>query len=136
MADSAHMSIAFLITSYQSTPFGRRLYRWTAAWPDRTLTRPHLGLTDLILCEILQGIPTKGEPARTLKELRRFAAFANVESSWLTSHLRGNCQVPFWVSSAAIACSFETGRQTSTAKASAARANGAKGGRPRRNHTA
>ena len=42
----------------------------------------------------------------------------------------------FACSSAAIACSFETGRQTSTAKASAARANGAKGGRPRRNHTA
>jgi predicted nucleic acid-binding protein len=53
------------------------LYRWTAAWPDRKLTRPHLGLTDLILCEILQGIPTEGEAARTLKELRRFAVFAN-----------------------------------------------------------
>ena len=48
-----------------------------AAWLDRELTRQRLGLTDLILCEILQGIPTEGEAARTLKELRRFAVFAN-----------------------------------------------------------
>ena len=47
-----------------------------AAWLDRELTRQRLGLTDLILCEILQGIPTEGEAARTLKELRRFAVFS------------------------------------------------------------
>jgi predicted nucleic acid-binding protein len=47
-----------------------------AAWLDRELTRQRLGLTDLILCEILQGIPTEGEAARTLKELRRFEVFA------------------------------------------------------------
>jgi predicted nucleic acid-binding protein len=48
-----------------------------AAWLDRELTHQRLGITDLILCEILQGIPTEGEAARTLKELRRFAVFAN-----------------------------------------------------------
>ncbi len=47
-----------------------------AAWLDRELTRQRLGLTDLILCEILQGIPTEGEAARTLKELQRFEVFA------------------------------------------------------------
>ena len=46
-----------------------------AAWLDRELTRQRLGLTDLILCEILQGVPTEGEAARTLKELRRFEVF-------------------------------------------------------------
>jgi predicted nucleic acid-binding protein len=47
-----------------------------AVWLDRELARQRLGLTDLILCEILQGIPTEGEAARTLKELRRFEVFA------------------------------------------------------------
>ena len=47
-----------------------------AAWLDRELTRQRLGLTDLILCEILQGIPSEGEAARTLKELQRFEVFA------------------------------------------------------------
>jgi predicted nucleic acid-binding protein len=46
-----------------------------AAWLDRELTRQRLGLTDLILCEILQGIPTESEAARTLEELRRFEVF-------------------------------------------------------------
>jgi predicted nucleic acid-binding protein len=46
-----------------------------AAWFDRELTRQRLGLTDLVLCEILQGIPTEGEAARTLKALRRFEVF-------------------------------------------------------------
>jgi predicted nucleic acid-binding protein len=46
-----------------------------AAWLDRELTRQRLGLTDLILCEILQGIPTEGEASRTLKELLRFEVF-------------------------------------------------------------
>jgi predicted nucleic acid-binding protein len=47
-----------------------------AVWLDRELTRQRLGLTDLILCEILEVIPTEGEAARTLKELRRFEVFA------------------------------------------------------------
>jgi hypothetical protein len=47
-----------------------------STWLDRELTRQRLGLTDLILCEILQGIPTEGEAARTFKELQRFEVFA------------------------------------------------------------
>jgi predicted nucleic acid-binding protein len=47
-----------------------------AAWLDRKLTRLRLGLTDLILCEILQGSPTEGEAARRLRTLRRFEVFA------------------------------------------------------------
>jgi predicted nucleic acid-binding protein len=46
-----------------------------AAWLDRELTRQRMGLTDLILCEILQGIATEAEAARTLKELQRFEVF-------------------------------------------------------------
>ena len=34
-----------------------------------------MGLTDLILCEILQGIPTEAEAARTLRALERFEVF-------------------------------------------------------------
>jgi predicted nucleic acid-binding protein len=40
-----------------------------AHWLDRELTRQRLGLTDLILCEILQGIPIETEAARTLRAL-------------------------------------------------------------------
>jgi predicted nucleic acid-binding protein len=47
-----------------------------ADWLDRELTRQRLGLTDLILCEILQGIPTETEAARTLRALGRFEVFA------------------------------------------------------------
>jgi predicted nucleic acid-binding protein len=46
-----------------------------ADWLDRELTRQRLGLTDLILCEILQGIPTEAEAARTLRALERFEVF-------------------------------------------------------------
>lgn len=47
-----------------------------AHWLDRELTRQRLGLTDLILCEILQGIPTETEAARTLRALERFEVLA------------------------------------------------------------
>jgi hypothetical protein len=40
-----------------------------ASWLDRELTRQRLGLTDLILCEILQEI---GMMPRSLKRLRIF----------------------------------------------------------------
>lgn len=46
-----------------------------ADWLDRELTRQRLGLTDLILREILQGIPTEPQAARTLRELRRLEVF-------------------------------------------------------------
>ena len=45
-------------------------------WLDREFDRQPLGLTDLILCEVLQGI--RGEPAfrRVRGELSRFAIFS------------------------------------------------------------
>jgi predicted nucleic acid-binding protein len=46
-----------------------------ADWLDRELTRQRLGLTDLILCEVLQGIPTEAQAARVLRELQQFEIF-------------------------------------------------------------
>jgi predicted nucleic acid-binding protein len=37
-----------------------------ADWLDRELTRRRLGLTDLILCEVLQGIPSDQQTASTV----------------------------------------------------------------------
>lgn len=42
---------------------------------DRTLAVERLGLTDLILCEILQGVDGEDSAARLLRELRRFEIF-------------------------------------------------------------
>jgi predicted nucleic acid-binding protein len=42
---------------------------------DRTLAVERLGLTDLILCEILQGVDGEGSAARVQRELRRFEIF-------------------------------------------------------------
>src|SRR5215469_10103213 len=42
---------------------------------DRILAIERLGLTDLILCEVLQGVDGKGKAARVLRELRRFEIF-------------------------------------------------------------
>jgi predicted nucleic acid-binding protein len=44
-------------------------------WLDRELTRQRLGLTDLILCEILQGIASDQQAARVLHDLRQFEIF-------------------------------------------------------------
>lgn len=46
-----------------------------AEWLDRELSRQRLGLTDLILCEILQGIPSDRQAARVLRDLRQFEIF-------------------------------------------------------------
>lgn len=46
-----------------------------ADWLDRELTRQRLGLTDLILCEVLQGIPSDQQAARVLRDLRQFEIF-------------------------------------------------------------
>jgi predicted nucleic acid-binding protein len=43
-----------------------------AAWLDREATRQRLGLTDLILCEVLQGIRDSGEFKRVRDELLTF----------------------------------------------------------------
>lgn len=42
---------------------------------DRMLAIERLGLTDLILCEILQGVDGESSAARVLRELRRFEIF-------------------------------------------------------------
>lgn len=44
-------------------------------WLDRQLSRERLGLLDLMLCEILQGLPTEAEATRVLRDLRRFEIF-------------------------------------------------------------
>ena len=42
---------------------------------DRELSRQRLGLTDLILCEPLQGLPDERSFTRVLQELRKFELF-------------------------------------------------------------
>jgi hypothetical protein len=44
-------------------------------WLDREVNRQRLGLTDLILCEVLQGIRDDVSFSRVLRELRRFEVF-------------------------------------------------------------
>ena len=44
-------------------------------WLDREVTRRRLGLLDLIVCEILQGLSTDAEATRVLRQLRRFEIF-------------------------------------------------------------
>ena len=44
-------------------------------WLDREVNRQRLGLTDLILCEVLQGIRDDISFSRVLRELRRFEVF-------------------------------------------------------------
>lgn len=41
-------------------------------WLDEQLTRQRLGLLDLMLCAILQGLSTDDEATRVLRHLRRF----------------------------------------------------------------
>ncbi len=41
------------------------------AWLEREATRQRLGLLDVMVCEILQGLATDGETARVLRHLRR-----------------------------------------------------------------
>ena len=42
---------------------------------DRELSRQRLGLTDLILCETLQGVPDERSFTRVLQALRKFELF-------------------------------------------------------------
>jgi predicted nucleic acid-binding protein len=44
-------------------------------WLDRELQRQRLGLTDLILCEVLQGIREQGAFARVRADLLKFEVF-------------------------------------------------------------
>ena len=44
-------------------------------WLDRELRRQRLGLTDLILCEVLQGIRDEGTFEQVQTDLRKFQVF-------------------------------------------------------------
>src|SRR5688572_20500100 len=44
-------------------------------WMDRETARRRLGLLDLMVCEILQGLATDDDAARVLRQLRRFEIF-------------------------------------------------------------
>lgn len=41
-------------------------------WFDREALRQRLGLLDVTVCEVLQGLPTEATAARVLRYLRRF----------------------------------------------------------------
>jgi hypothetical protein len=43
-----------------------------AEWLDREIARRQLGLLDLMVCEILQGLATDDDAVRVLRQLRRF----------------------------------------------------------------
>lgn len=45
------------------------------SWLDRELTRQRLGLTDLIFCEVLQGIRSDPDFARARRDLEKFHIF-------------------------------------------------------------
>ncbi len=45
-------------------------------WLNREIARQRLGLTDIILCEVLQGIPDDRWFARVRRDLLRFEVFA------------------------------------------------------------
>jgi len=44
-------------------------------WLDRELDRRRIGLTDLILCEIRQGVPNERQAERTLAALQKFEIY-------------------------------------------------------------
>jgi predicted nucleic acid-binding protein len=46
-----------------------------ADWLDREADQQRMGLTDVILCEVLQGIREDAAFGRVLRELRRFEIF-------------------------------------------------------------
>ncbi len=46
-----------------------------ADWLESNLTSERLGLTDLILCEVLQGVPTDSQFDAVQEELLRFEVF-------------------------------------------------------------
>jgi len=57
-------------------------------WLDREVTQRRLGLLDLIVCEILQGLSTDEEATRVLRQLRRFEIFetGGVELAMAAAH--------------------------------------------------
>ncbi len=44
-------------------------------WLDSRLTRQRLGLLDLTMCEVLQGLENDAQASRVARKLRKFAVF-------------------------------------------------------------
>jgi predicted nucleic acid-binding protein len=44
-------------------------------WLERELANQRLGLTDVILCEVLQGVPSDTQAARVQRALQQFEMF-------------------------------------------------------------
>jgi predicted nucleic acid-binding protein len=57
-------------------------------WLDREAERRRLGVLDLCVCEILQGLATDQEAARVLRYLRRFEIFetGGIDLAAATAH--------------------------------------------------
>jgi len=53
----------------------RGLQNRETQWFDKELARQRFGLTDLILCEVLQGIPGEKEFSQVRRELGKFELF-------------------------------------------------------------
>jgi predicted nucleic acid-binding protein len=47
------------------------------AWLDREATRQRLGLVDLTVCEVLQGLRSERDAARVLSALREFEIYSS-----------------------------------------------------------
>ncbi len=45
-------------------------------WLDRELTQQRIGVLDLVLCEVLQGVQSEPDAERVLRALRRFEIFS------------------------------------------------------------
>lgn len=45
-------------------------------WLDQQLPRRRLGVLDLVVCEVLQGVASEAEAGMVLKELKRLEVFA------------------------------------------------------------
>jgi predicted nucleic acid-binding protein len=56
-------------------------------WLNLELEHQRLGLTDLILCEVLQGIRDDASFARVQRELCRFEVFETGVRNWLSRRL-------------------------------------------------
>jgi predicted nucleic acid-binding protein len=60
-------------------------------WLDRELTRQRPGLTDLILCEVRQGVREPAQFVQVKKELLKFQVFDSVGAN-LAISAGQNCQ--------------------------------------------
>jgi predicted nucleic acid-binding protein len=64
-----------------------------AEWLDRELTRQRLGLTDLILCEVLQAISDRRTFAQVEEELSAFHVFSSGGAPMAVASARNYCEL-------------------------------------------